>query len=153
MRVLRKTAWIMLGVAGSGKSTWIKENLGNGILVISKDGIREELGIIKDTRKAIGNKEQEKEVGRIQEQRMKEAMSRKISFVLDNTNLGKDLGRIVGELKRRGYRVIGVKISTPVETCIKRRPEIPKDILINMDRKLKELNLSVFDKIIEIEYE
>ena len=140
----------MLGVAGSGKSTWIRENLGNGILVISKDGIREELGIIKGTKKAIGNKEQEEEVGKIQEQRIKEAMSKGIPFVLDNTNLGKDLGRIVAELKRRGYRVIGVKINTPIETCIKRRPEIPKDILINMDRKLGELNLSIFDKIIDM---
>ena len=70
MKVLRKTAWIMLGVAGSGKSTWIKENLGNGILVISKDQIREELGIINSTRKAIGNREQEEEVTRIQKERM-----------------------------------------------------------------------------------
>ena len=150
MKVLRKTAWIMLGVAGSGKSTWIKENLRNGILVISKDGIREELGIINGTRKAIGNREQEEEVIRIQKMRIKDAVSRGIPFVLDNTNLGKDLGGIVAELKRRGYRVIGVKINTPVETCIKRRPEIPKDILINMDRKLRELNLSIFDKTIEV---
>ena len=70
MRVLRKIAWIMLGVAGSGKSTWIKNNLGNEVKIISKDGIREELGIIKGTKKAIGNKEQEDEVRRIQEKRM-----------------------------------------------------------------------------------
>ena len=151
MKVLRKIAWIMLGVAGSGKSTWIKNNLGNGILVISKDGIREELGIINGTKKAIGNKEQEGEVTKIQKMRMEKAMLQGIPFVLDNTNLGKDLGGIVAELKRRGYKVVGVKINTPIETCIKRRPEIPKDILINMDRKLRELNLSIFDKIIEVE--
>jgi predicted kinase len=31
MIILRKTSWIMLGVAGSGKSTWIKENLGDNV--------------------------------------------------------------------------------------------------------------------------
>lgn len=151
MKVLRKIAWIMLGVAGSGKSTWIKNNLGNGVKIISKDGIREELGIIKGTKKAIGNKEQEDKVRRIQEKRMEEAISQGSPFVLDNTNLGKDLGGIVAKLKRKGYKVVGVKINTPLETCMKRRPEIPREILTNMDRKLGELNLSIFDKIIEVE--
>jgi predicted kinase len=149
MRVLRKTAWIMLGVAGSGKSTWIKENLGNGILVISKDGIREELGIIRGEKKAIGNKEQEKKVQEIHDQRIRDAIRDGKSFVLDNTNLGKDLKDKVKELKEAGYKVIGVRINTPIDVCIKRRPEIPEKHLRNMDRKLKEIDTTIFDKLVE----
>ena len=149
MIILRKTSWIMLGVAGSGKSTWIKENLGNNVLVISKDGIREELGIIKGNRKAIGTKEQEKEVQEIHDQRVRDAIREGKSFVLDNTNLGRDLKDRVGELKRAGYKVIGVRINTPIDVCIKRRPEIPEEHLRNMDRKLKEIDTTIFDKLVE----
>lgn len=149
MVILRKTSWIMLGVAGSGKSTWIKENLGNNVLVISKDGIREELGIIKGNKKAIGTKEQEKKVQEIHNQRIKDAIREGKSFVLDNTNLGRDLKGRVGELKRAGYKVIGVRINTPIDVCIKRRPEIPEEHLRNMDRKLKEIDTTIFDKLVE----
>lgn len=150
MRILRKTAWIMLGIAGSGKSTWIKKNLGDDVKIISKDGIREELGIITGNKKAIGNKEQEEEVGRIQDQRIKDAVSQKIPFVLDNTNLGNHLSEIVRELKRKGYRVVGVKINTPLETCIKRRPEIPVSELTRMSEGMKNLDLTIFDNVIEV---
>ena len=139
----------MLGVAGSGKSTWIKENLGDNVLVISKDGIREELGIIKGNRKAIGTKEQEKEVQEIHDQRVRDAIREGKSFVLDNTNLGRDLKDRVGELKRAGYKVIGVRINAPIDVCIKRRPEIPEEHLRNMDRKLKEIDTTIFDKLVE----
>ena len=139
----------MLGVAGSGKSTWIKENLGNNVLVISKDGIREELGIIKGNKKAIGTKEQEREVQEIHDQRVRDAIREGKSFVLDNTNLGRDLKDRVEELRRAGYKVIGVRINTPIDVCIKRRPEIPEEHLRNMDRKLKEIDTTIFDKLVE----
>ena len=52
----------MIGIPGSGKSTWIEKNLSRNIRIISKDQIRIDLGIMKDTRKAIGTKEEEEKV-------------------------------------------------------------------------------------------
>ena len=40
--------WIMCGLPGSGKSTYIKEELPKNIEIINQDSIRVELGIMKD---------------------------------------------------------------------------------------------------------
>ena len=48
-------AYIMTGLPGSGKSTWIKQNIEDKVVVISKDLIRQDMGIITDQNvKAIG---------------------------------------------------------------------------------------------------
>ena len=58
--------WIMVGLPGSGKSTYIKEELPKNIEIVNQDSIRVKLGIMKDDEhKAIGNSEQEKEVTKI----------------------------------------------------------------------------------------
>ena len=53
---LERKAYIMSGLPGSGKSTWIKKNLHN-VKVISKDLIRQYIGIMTNQNdKAIGDK-------------------------------------------------------------------------------------------------
>ena len=77
--------WIMVGLPGSGKSTYIKEELPKNIEIVNQDSIRVELGIMKDDdHKAIGNKEQEKEVTRINDERINELIKQHKDFVIDN---------------------------------------------------------------------
>ena len=79
--------YIMIGLPGSGKSTWIKNNLPKNIEIVSKDLIRQDLGIIKDQDvKAIGNQEQEKEVKNIYHNKLEELLEQGKDFVIDNTN-------------------------------------------------------------------
>ena len=80
--------WIMVGLPGSGKSTYIKEELPKSVNIISQDYIRQELGIMKDDEhKAIGNSEQEKEVTRICLERIDKAITNRRDCVIDNTNI------------------------------------------------------------------
>lgn len=152
MIVLRNqpTVYVMIGVAGSGKSTWIKDNLGPMFPIVSKDDIRKDIGIIKSNReKEIGTDEQEAEVSRIQKQKIETLLDKKRSFAIDNTNLGNSLEDLLKNLRQHKVRIIGVHINTPLNVCIQRRPEIPESILKNMYEKSKKINKNLFDEFIE----
>ena len=143
--------YIMIGPAGSGKSTWIKENLDPKIPTISRDLVREELGIIgKDGRKAMGSSEQEDKISEICDRRMRKYLNSKTSFVIDNTNLGKSLNNTILFLRRYPVNLIGVRINTPLNIIIKRRPEIPKDILSDMYKRSQRIDKNLFDKFIDV---
>ena len=77
--------YFMIGIPGSGKSTWIKNNLGDDAVVISRDTIRTEIGIGGD--KPIGDDKQEKMVSRIFDERLIDACKNGKTVVIDNTNL------------------------------------------------------------------
>lgn len=78
--------YVMVGVAGSGKSTYIKENY-EYLPVLSRDIIRTEIGLTGE--KPQGNKEQEDKVTEIFNGRLLEYCKKRQSFVIDNTNLKK----------------------------------------------------------------
>ena len=80
--------WIMCGLPGSGKSTYIKEELSKNIEIINQDSIRVELGIMDDVEeKKLGNKEQEKEVSRICLERIDKAIKERKDFAIDNAQI------------------------------------------------------------------
>ena len=80
------TMYVMVGVPGSGKSYYIENNL-KGIVQISRDLIRSEIGIKGE--KPQGTKEQESHVTEIFNERMLECCKNKQDFVIDNTNVRK----------------------------------------------------------------
>lgn len=145
--------YIMVGLPGSGKSTWIKNNLSKDIEIISKDNIRKELGIMsKDQIKKIGDKEQEKQVKKIHNERFETALKEGKDIVLDNTNIGKTLTYILQKSHQYKAETIGVNIKTDKETCMKRRENcISKEVYDNMEKELKWLTEKECDKIINIE--
>ena len=79
--------WIMCGLPGAGKSTWIKNNLSKNIQVVNQDSIRIELGIMKnDNDKKLGDKIEEKEVTKkAQLQELKKAQAEEDMFKLANS--------------------------------------------------------------------
>ena len=134
--------WIMVGLPGSGKSTYIKEVLPKSLDIISQDYIRQELGIMKDDEhKAIGNSEQEKEVTKICLERIDKEIEERHDFVIDNTNI--KAGRVQNyyyKLKKVGANVKIVIIDTPKDICKKRRKEhIPEKVIDDMQLGLDKV--------------
>jgi predicted kinase len=82
------TVYIMCGVAGSGKSTYVKEYL-NELPVISRDKVRVELGYINDDGKFKGDKKQESTVSQIIDEKIKNMCQNSQSFIYDNLNIRK----------------------------------------------------------------
>ena len=134
--------WIMVGLPGSGKSTYIKEELPKSVNIISQDYIRQELGIMKDDEhKAIGNSEQEKEVTKICLERIDKEIEERHDFVIDNTNI--KAGRVQNyydKLKKAGANVKIVIIDTPKDICKERRKEyIPEKVIDDMQLGLDKV--------------
>ena len=147
-------AYIMTGLPGSGKSTWIKQNIEDKVVVISKDLIRQDMGIITDQNvKAIGDKKQEKEVNRKQEEQIKQAIIDNKDIVIDNTNIGKSRKHLIDILRKHKYYIIGVNIKTPYEICYKRRKDcIPEKIMKQMNDSMEFMTNKDCDKIINVKY-
>ena len=134
--------WIMCGLPGSGKSTWIDENLPDGINVVNQDSIRVELGIMDNVdSKKIGTKEQEKEVSKLNNEQIEKFIRARQDFVIDNTNLKP--GRIENLYKRLtkdNANVTIVIIDTPAKTCIERRKgDIPPEVIEEMSLSIEKI--------------
>ncbi len=94
-----KTLYIMIGIQGSGKSTFCRQFLSNVVRVNL------------DTLKTRNNEK------RLIEQCFEEG----VSFVVDNTNpTREDRARYIGPAKERGYRVIGYFMQSRLKECIER---------------------------------
>lgn len=147
------TAYIMIGVPGAGKSTWIKNNHPN-LPVISRDIIRERFGFAKPGQKMVGNPTQEQRVTQEQDFLLKNYIQEKVDFCIDNTNLDpKYLQPIMRALNEASYRVIAIRLNTPLEVCLQRRSgQIPQEAMERMWSKFKDLNLGMFGfkKVIEV---
>ena len=134
--------WIMCGLPGSGKSTYIKEELPKNIEIINQDSIRVELGIMDNVEeKKLGNKEQENEVTRICLERIDKAIKERKDFAIDNTNI--KIGRVQNyydKLKKANANIQIIIIDTPKEICKERRKEhIPEKVIDDMQLGLDEV--------------
>jgi len=97
---MEKTLVIMMGVQGSGKSTFFADYLAEHFVRVNLDTLktryRERLLI-------------------------EECLSLGKSYAVDNTNLTRaDRERYIPAARAAGYRVIGYWMQTPVETCLVR---------------------------------
>ena len=144
------TIYVMIGVPGSGKSTWIKKNLGEKFPVVSRDLIREDLGYAAKGEKILGTREQEEAVTKIQTRKIRWFLDRGISFAIDDTNLGKYLSGLIKTLREspKKPKIIGVIMKTPLSIASKRRPGISFSVLSGMKKNQISLDLSLFDKVI-----
>lgn len=82
------TIYFMMGIAGSGKSTWIQNNVPN-LPVVSRDIARAELGYIKPGEKAKLSKKQEEKVTEYCREKQRYYASRAMDFIIDDMNLKK----------------------------------------------------------------
>lgn len=126
------TVYFMIGLPGSGKDTYIKNHFPN-IPTVCRDDIRTEIGLKGE--KPMGNKKQEDEVTRIQDERILNYARKRQSFIINATNL-KRMYRdgFKGMLKPYNPRIEYVYVEAPSfdKTLERRKGTIPQDVIKKM---------------------
>lgn len=146
------TAYLMVGIPGSGKSTWIKENLPSNIVIISRDIIRSELGFTANAdEKAALSYDKEELVTNRQQSLIKHYLHSGVDIVIDDINTGKFRRGMIRLLHSYGAKVVAVVMNTPLETCIQRRNgQIPADVMQNIYKRAMALDPSEVDEVISV---
>ena len=144
-------AYLMVGLPGSGKSTWIINNLTDDIPVISRDIIRYKLGFTKGAdHKAVLSKDKEEMVTSYEETMIHNYLAMGKDIVIDDINTGKYRKNMIKFLRDNGAEVIGVRMNTSLDTCIKRRDgQISADVMHNINKRMIPLVENEVDKVID----
>lgn len=111
-----KVAYVLIGLPGAGKNTWIEKNLSmvDNLANISRDDIRVELGYCKPDEKYLGTDEEEKNVTKVYDEKLAFALKNNKCIVLNNVHLRKKYREItVNQLRSAGFEVIYVYIEAP----------------------------------------
>lgn len=134
---------ILIGVSGSGKSTWA--NAQKGYVVISRDEIRRGMNIIKsDGKKAVGDAETERTVFDTEIAQIRHYMSYGMNIIIDDTNLSPYTRSIfAGMALAYNYDIAIVVIRESLSTCIERRKDEIKPEVI---RKQYDALLSLWNE-------
>lgn len=99
----KRTMILMMGLQGSGKSTFCREILGNTYVYVNLDTLK--------------TRHREKLL-------IQECMEQGKSFIVDNTNPTKeDRLRYIPIAKAAGYRVIGYFMESKLKVCIERNEQ------------------------------
>lgn len=145
--------YVMIGLPGAGKDTWIANNLPNTHKVVCRDDIRAELGLCSAGEKIVGTFQQENLVSNIFDQKLKEYARAGEDIVINNINLKKKY--------RMGYKRtlanfdvnwIYVIVEAPdLETNKKRREgQIPPEAFDRMVANYEPPTPDEYDEIIQI---
>lgn len=145
-------AFLMVGLPGSGKSTWIKNFLPANIPVISRDIIRHKLGFTKSVdQKAVLSKDKEDTVTEYEMGMIHNYLAQGNDIVIDDINTGKYRKGMIQFLRDNGAEVIGVRMNTSLDTCIKRRDgQISPEVMSNINKRMIPLDESEVDKVIDV---
>jgi len=145
-------AFLMVGLSGSGKSTWIKNSLPANIPVISRDIIRHKLGFTKSVdQKAVLSKDKEDTVTEYEMGMIHNYLAQGNDIVIDDINTGKYRKGMIQFLRDNGAEVIGVRMNTSLDTCIKRRDgQISPEVMQNINKRMIPLDDSEVDNVLDV---
>lgn len=122
--------YFMVGLPGSGKSTYAEKLKEEGVIIHSSNAIREELGDINDQSKNA-------EVFEILHKRIKNDLRNGKSVAYDATNLNRRRRiAFLNELKNIPCKKICVLVATPYEICVAQNVErsrtVPSEVIWRM---------------------
>lgn len=142
------TIYVMVGIPGAGKDTWIKENMPD-TFVICRDEIRKEIGV--DGEKPQGNSEQEQQVTAIAMERLEDCCKNRRDVIINNTNVKKAYRReYIKQAIKYGANIKYIYVEPPTIEEAKRRREGMMDSKV-IDSMLENLDFpypSEYDEII-----
>ena len=148
------TVYVLIGLPGAGKNTWIEryleENGPEDTVILSRDDIRSELGFCNDGDKVVLSPDKEDKVSEVFNERFVKALNYDKDVILNNVNLKK---RYRDDFKRlAGNRLIDwqyVYIEAPtIEDNIKRRPTFDPEVLMSMRETLEWPQPDEYDKLL-----
>lgn len=130
--------YMMIGLPGSGKDTFIKEHFdGDDYVVLSRDDIRVELGYCREGEKIVGNSIQEETVSKVFNERLIDAANDGKKIIINNINL------------KRAYRDDIINKLNNYNTFVTYIYVEAKGLNKNIERRLGEIDETVFYQMIE----
>lgn len=141
------TVYLMSAISGSGKDTWISNNL-KEIPMISLDDIRREYKIKPTDKKGNG------QVIQMAKEKAKEFLRDKKSFIWNGTNITRQMRKqLVGLFMTYGANVEIVYIEVPYKTLLKqnsdREHKIPENVV---EKMIRNREVPVYSEATDIKY-
>ena len=148
------TVYVLIGLPGAGKNTWIERYLEeNGLedtVILSRDDIRSELGFCNDGDKVVLSPDKENEVSAVFNERFVKALNEDKDVILNNVNLKKryrdDFKRLAGN-GLIDWQYVYIEAPT-IEDNIKRRPTFDPEVLMSMRETLEWPQPDEYDKLL-----
>ncbi len=149
----RINVYVMIGLPGAGKDTWIRNNLPDCKCIACRDDIRVELGLCGQDEKFAGTPEQENLVTGIFNTKLRGYAELGQDIVINNTNLKRRYRmQYKSLLKHFPVKWIYVIVTAPsIEDNISRRQgQIPPEIIRRMSDSYEPPTPDEYDEIIEV---
>ena len=146
-----KVAYIMIGLPGAGKNTFINKNVPKDAVQISRDDIRVELGFCKSDEKYLGTPEEENRVTVLYDEKLTSAISLHKKIVLNNIHLKKKYrDASVTLLRKNGYKIVYVYVEAPtLDVNYNRRDgQISPNIIKGMALSFEWPDVTEYDELI-----
>ena len=149
----RINVYVMIGLPGAGKDTWIRNNLPGCKCIACRDDIRVELGLCGADEKFAGTQEQEKLVTGIFNAKLREYAESGQDIVINNTNLKRryrmQYKSLLSHFPIKWIYVV-VKAPSIEDNIARRNGQIPPEIIMRMQEGYQPPTPDEYDEIIEV---
>jgi predicted kinase len=145
------TVYMMIGLPGAGKNTWIDKNLPSTVKQVSRDDIRVELGYCTPDEKIVGTSQQEAMVSDVFNKKLVSYVKDGHDVVINNINLKKKYRdgykKLLNKYKIKWVYVV-VEAPTIEENISRRERQVPEDVLRKMYETFTMPQSGEYDEII-----